>query len=386
LLQLGFAAFGAFGFILVLVAANQHELAQVLSLDLQRTGLLGSTLIAGIGIGVAAAGPLYDRGPRRPIFIGACVLVAAGASTVSASMGFTRACAHVIVIGLGAGLYETVLNASVIQQRGTSAGRSIAVLHSAATLGAMAAPLVFGGLMALGQSGFEMAFRMVAALHLGLAAWALVVEFPAHQPSPDDREPTSEPATARGSVLLGPAMLALYVCGFAYVGVESSLTLFAIPWSTDVLALDVGRGRAGISAFWFGLLVGRLGSAALPGPLTARWLAGSGLAGGVVVAVAWIFAPAAPELLLGAAGLAMGGVFPLMVALAGRAAPEAAGRAVGWVAGIASAGGFALPWLTGAFADGIGLRASLGTLVVWCIVLAIAATIAGRHMRRSEEV
>ncbi len=66
MLPLGFSAFLAFGVLLVLVGANQADLARDLSLDLARTGLLGSGLAAGLGIGVMAAGPLFDRYPRRP--------------------------------------------------------------------------------------------------------------------------------------------------------------------------------------------------------------------------------------------------------------------------------------------------------------------------------
>ena len=56
--SLSFALFGA---LLVLVGANQDALAASLGLDLKRTGLLGSSLILGVGIGVLVAGPLADR-------------------------------------------------------------------------------------------------------------------------------------------------------------------------------------------------------------------------------------------------------------------------------------------------------------------------------------
>ena len=65
MLPLGFTAFLAFGVVLVLLGASQADLAEALSLDLARSGLLGSVLALGIGVGVVGAGPLFDRYPRR---------------------------------------------------------------------------------------------------------------------------------------------------------------------------------------------------------------------------------------------------------------------------------------------------------------------------------
>jgi predicted MFS family arabinose efflux permease len=68
---LAFAAFLLFGVMLVLVGANQAELARDLELDLAGSGLLVSLLSVGLGVGVLGAGPLVDRLPRRPLFVGA---------------------------------------------------------------------------------------------------------------------------------------------------------------------------------------------------------------------------------------------------------------------------------------------------------------------------
>jgi hypothetical protein len=65
LLALGFSAFLAFGVLLVLVGANQADLARDLDLDLAHSGLLVSSLALGIGIGVVGAGPIrWDSAAR----------------------------------------------------------------------------------------------------------------------------------------------------------------------------------------------------------------------------------------------------------------------------------------------------------------------------------
>ena len=70
LLPFCFSAFIGFGMVLILVGANQAALADALDLSLARTGLLSSAMALGIGIGVVGAGPLFDRYPRRPLFVG----------------------------------------------------------------------------------------------------------------------------------------------------------------------------------------------------------------------------------------------------------------------------------------------------------------------------
>src|SRR5262245_36137825 len=75
-LPLCFCAFLAFGVVLVLVGANEASLAAQLGLDLARSGLLASSLALGLGAGVVIAGPLFDRYPRRPLFVASTLLAA----------------------------------------------------------------------------------------------------------------------------------------------------------------------------------------------------------------------------------------------------------------------------------------------------------------------
>ena len=56
-----FAAFLVFGSVLVLIGANQADLSDALALSLAETGLLASALSLGLGVGVVASGPLFDR-------------------------------------------------------------------------------------------------------------------------------------------------------------------------------------------------------------------------------------------------------------------------------------------------------------------------------------
>ena len=86
------------------------------------------------------------------------------------------------------------------------------------------------------------------------------------------------------------------------------------------------------------------------------------------------------ELTFFAAGFALGCVYPVMIAMAGQRFPHARGTAAGLAAGAGAAGGFAVPWLTGALGDGFGVAFAVGSLAFWSACIAAAAA-ASRRMR-----
>jgi nitrate/nitrite transporter NarK len=72
-----------------------------------------------------------------------------------------------------------------------------------------------------------------------------------------------------------------------------------------------------------------------------------------------------------------------MIALAGAEFPFASGTAAGLVAGAGALGGFAIPWMTGALGDAVGLAAGLATSSLWCLAITAAAFALARMSRAS---
>lgn len=368
MLPLCFAAFLAFGAVLVLVGANQASLERALELDLAASGLLGSALAAGLGLGVVAAGPLFDRYARRPLFVGSTLLAGAALLGVERDMSFARWLAHVAATGLGIGLYDTLVSAVLVQRYREAAARPMLVVHAAATLGALATPPLVGWIA--GRAHFTWSFAALGWAHLGLAAWGACVALPAPEPR--------VASGGSGRRALSLALLPIGAIAFAYVGVEAAATVFAVPYAKAALGLSEARGQLGISAFWLGLLLGRVGVLALRRTLDAGVLTGSGALGAACFAGAALAALPQVELVLLAAGLALGCVYPLMISLAGQRFPRARGTAAGLAAGAGALGGFAVPWLTGALGDAAGMRAAFASLAAWCAALALAAAVAHR--------
>jgi len=376
LVAFSFAGFLLFGVLLVLVGASHADLAPALGLDLEETGRLGASLLLGMGLGILAAGPLIDRLPRRPIFLVATLMTALALVTTSAEMGITRALAHVFFIGMGAGVFETVLNVVAVERAEQGAARYITFLHTAATLGAILAPTLLGALGALG--GFELGFRATGCAALALALWSWRAPFEAPPPPP---QPSSEARAEGFQSLATPTLFALCAIGFAYIGIEASVTLFAAPYA-DSLQLEPGRGSYAITAFWLGLLLGRIVLIARPLELGTGILMAAGiaaallLAGGVAIGVSQV------ELWVAACGLALSGVFPIMVALVGQAFPHARGTATGIAVGAGTLGGFAISWFTGWIGELVGVGIAMAGLSLWCLAITLAAFSARTLMAR----
>ncbi len=370
MLALSLASFFVFGVCLVLLGANQADLAAALGLDLARSGLLVAALSLGLGIGVVGSGPLIDRWPRRPLFVAATLISALALLLVDASMGFARAFLHVALVGLGMGVYETLLNAAIGERFREHSAKPLVFVHAAATLGGMlGAPAI--GWIASHHHWIE-SFQWTGAIQLVLIAGALVVRFPA---PPRTHQPTAAPEAAAP---LSLALLPFAIIGFGYVGIETAMTIFAVPYATDALQLGAERGRSAISAFWFGLFAARLALLLVRGRIDTRYLVASGLLGSAALAAGIGLGWRQSELVFASVGVALGIVFPLMIALAGERFRDARATAIGLVAGAGALGGFAIPWLHGAIGDRAGVAVALASLAFWSLVMAAAARAARR--------
>lgn len=368
MLSLCFSAFVCFGLVLVLVGANQAEIARELELDLMQSGMLGSALALGIGIGVVSAGPLFDRWARRSLFVGSAFVAGVALLSVGPGVGFDALLLHVVAIGLGIGIYDTFINAMIVERfRGDSA-RPMTIVHAGATVGAMLGPLLIGAMTS--QLHWTTSFRVAGVAHLGVAVWGAFVAFP-----PIRTDAGSEPV-APIPLLRSRALIPFAAVAFAYVGVESAMTIFAVPYANG--ALDLDSGRTAISGLWLGLFAGRMTTAAFARTLGPWLIVGSGAAGGACVLAGVVSASTHVVEIFAVMGFSLGCVYPVMIAGTGKQFPHAPGTAAGLAAGAGALGGFFVPWLTGAIGDMSGIAAGLGSIAAWCAAIAVGGVAMAR--------
>jgi len=242
------------------------------------------------------------------------------------------------------------------------------VVHAGATLGAITGPLLVELLAA--NHHWSASFRLTGLAHLAIAAAAFGLRFPG-PPTPDRTSDAASAGVFR--VLRSRSLLPFALVAFAYVGIEGAATIFALPYAGDAGGLSEARGRATISALWSGLLVGRLAAAPLVGRHGPRVLLAAGPLAAACLCVGVLAGAHHAAATFAAVGLALGGVFPVMISLAAQQFPDAPGTAAGLAAGAGALGGAAIPWITGLIGDGVSVTAAVGSLALWCAAIAAGA-------------
>jgi fucose permease len=367
------ATFLALGSLLVLFGANATEIISSLELDYADVGLLGSMLSLGLGLGIVIAGPIADRMARRPIYIASCAVVIASTMTLGPETTFAELMIRMIAIGFGAGFYETVLSVIIIEEFGDAARQRLLFIHAGAPLAACLVPLLMGLLRLNVDFEWYTTFRIVGLLHVPLIVAAC---FQSMKATPTLAAPVGAGAERNAPSPNRIALAGICLATFAYVGVESSITIFVADHTVTDLGLSAERAAWTISSFWGGLFVGRLASGFAPRSPGAGITAVFAFIGaGIILAfgLGWV---GYPEISMATAGIVLGGVFPVMVGLAGQSLPASPATAVGLAGGLGSLGGFVIPWCTGELARSSGLPFAITTLSAWLLLLVAAALVA----------
>jgi len=373
MIPLSFSGYFCLGLVLILLGANQADLARNLDLDLEQTGMLASAFAAGMFVGMTGAGPLYDRLPHRPLFLSTILLTAIALFGFGPGNSFGEALVLFAAIGFGSGAYDTLFNSAIAERYGERSARPMALLHAGTAFGAIVAPILVAAIAA--RWHWERSFHAMGAAHLALAGVASFVRLPT-------RMPGARSSHADAADLFSTAIVPFVVVAFAYLGLETAFDVFAIPYATDGLALDVIRGQTAISGLWFGLLAGRLGTLVLRGNLDGRVLVGCGILCLAVIALGTTLGSSQIEVFYFCVGFALGPVFPLTLALAGQRFPHSHGSVIGLAAGAGSLGCSVVPLLTGALGDHAGILLAVKWLGIWALAIAVGGAVIVRGRTR----
>ena len=268
--------------------------------------------------------------------------------------------------GLGLGLSMTATSMLIGSRYAGKRASTLSLLNAFWTIGAALAPqIAFFWVGRWRPTPFFVVFGLAALVALGVAG--------------PRRERAAGTANASGLAHAQPGdrklILVFVGLGFLYVGVESSIGGWLMTYIQRLPIHNQAWAPIATSAFWIGLLCGRL---LAPGVLLrvseARLLGAClGIAFASTAFLLWVQNPTAITLTVAIAGCGLGPIFPLLLAKA-LAALNDSPRAK-WVFSMSGLGGAALPWIIGVLSShGDSLRVGLVVPVIALLGMMLLTT------------
>lgn len=329
-----------------------------------RAGFLLAVLVAS---GVAAS----RLGKAHSLAIGG-ILLAAGLFAYAVAPAYALVLAAVVLVGIGGGVFEGLLNPLVQDAHPTDSGRYLNITNAFFSVGILVSVLVVGDLLTRGVG-----WRYLVA-GVGLLALITGVLFvPLARAERIMRAKQSVRVSVRResrSILADKRFWVFAIAMFCGGGAEGGFTF----WSASYAQLNLGAmargGALATAAFSAGMVVGRLAS----GHYVAQHrlpvlIIGSAILGVVASMVAWAVSGLVPFMaVLFVAGLSIACFWPSIQSHAG-ARMEFDSTILFILLSVGGIPGYGLTsWIMGIVAEARGLRTSLLVLPALLVVLTVS--------------
>ena len=265
-------------------------------------------------------------------------------------------------VGFGQGMLEIGANCSVIQLERQGQSRLMNLMHSAFTIGAVAAPLL-SGLILDQEFHWRFVYLLLAGASALLACGLFGCRFPEMK--------TIAGIGKRLQAFRSGFLLCCTVGILLYVGVEMGVSSWIGEFYVVVAGGSLISASFLVSVFWGGILLGRLGMGLFYfGHRHDRvLLLFSGL---TVLSFVWmLFSESGSSLFLSAfvTGIGLSVIYPTIMVLVGKRYSEDQGLSVGIVASGGGIGAFFFPLVMGWLADSTSLRVGFSFFALMSIVM-----------------
>ena len=342
-----------------------------------QVSLIITVMSVGFIIGSLVGGAVSDRIGRRVMLILSAIGSAGAMTWLAASPSFGSLLAAGLLAGgaLGPGsAVSTALVADAARERST---RALNLVNTAFAFGAILAPSLVAVCLAAFAS-WRVAYLVVAVwLATGGVVFARLSYPPQRGVSPPFR------TIVRGLGSPAPILIGLVLT--MYVGVEIAFADFGAAFMEKAQGIPRTAAATSVTAFWVGVLVGRLSVARLasawPARRIVRWSLSLALAASVLAALA----VSAPLAILGFAltGASLGGVFPTVLGIGVRLRPDMSGALAGALTALAGVGGALLAPMLGAASDAAGPRGGMLLAPAFIFAAMLLFELVQRLRRRS---
>ncbi len=333
-----------------------RAIATAFGLDNTASGLFLGCMFWGMVAGIFVSGPLADRVGFRVLLVGAAVLETAGMCVVARSGGMWDIYLGSSIAGFGMGVVDALATPLACAAYPQARARVANLVHSFYPLGLLLAGVL---VMLLGHWGWRRIYLLMglACLPAGLLFACLRLPAAAHEGP--DRLP------ARRLIMLRPFLLllaAILLAGVTEVGFSHWLPTYV----EKAQGGTRGMGTAAFLVFGVAMTLGRLGHSAVAHRFRLRtlWIAGAA-ASALVLSLASLDAPPFFTILCAAVmGVAISGLWPITLALAGNRYPQAGASMYSTLHVVGNAAGIIGPLMVGVIADRWDLHAGMAVLAV----------------------
>ena len=332
--------------------------------------LLFVSLTAGYIVAAFGSGLLVALlGERRFLALGAAAF-ALGALLVSLRPPFALVLLTMIAFGFGFAIIDAGLNAYITAMPESTT--RLNNLHAFYGIGGFLGPIIAAAILARGLPWNTVYALWCACGLLLVVGFARLFDVG----SAGTRQPTTK---AAGTSLLTDILRLRLVWLAAifmlfYVGAEISIGSWSFSFLTEVRHHGSLLSGWSVSGYWLGITVGRLTLARLAARLAVAdtaliryCLIGAGVG---VLCIWFAPLPAVAAFGLWLAGFSLGPIYPTTIALLPSLVPaRLVPSAVGFLAGLGSAGAALFPWLAGTLAQAVGLWSLMPYVIALLVVL-----------------
>lgn len=361
-----------YGVSTTLIGTILLQLLGEFGLPMARGGIFYSVLNIGCFIGILSSGILIERFHPTRLNLYTYGMLALLLLCVSATRTLTAYLAVSLVLGMMSKLLDASVNACIAQKHTANPGFYMNLLHASFGTGSFFGPLLAGFLLEKGFS-WRSPYLMLGCfcLLVGAAYYAL-----SRRESANTAETARAAAPAAYRTLLTPRVLVLLAIIFLYCGHQMGMNNWVPAYLQERFGTETAASGFGLSVFWAGLIVCRLGCSLLTRRYPERRLLQIGMALGsgllllgVLLGSEWAaFAGSA------AAGLLTGATIPMVLTLVYGWHPESRGKITMLFFTAISMGGVFFPWLMGLVGGAFGLDKAMllnGGLLAAAFVLCL---------------
>lgn len=338
----GFLAIFVWGSLAGLLGAVLPALRERAGLTLADSGRVFIALSCGLVVSSLAVGPLIDRAGKRPVLIGAVMLVVAALLSFTAAHSLGLMLVLAFALGAGGSALVTAAHALVADLNADHRAASLNLLDFFFGVGAFVTPFAIVPLQQ--QGGVDLVLYVLAGFAATVLAYLLLQPFSAvHE--------AAGHSTAVGGgwrQLLTPAFIVPALLIFLYVGTEQSIWDWQVTYSMQHLGLSQVDAARMLSVFPVAIMAGRAINTRVLLHVDAvtvlRVSTIGALAAFTVVMLA--SSSAVATVALAAAGVCMATVFPTTLGVISARFASVSGTALGaaitcgWLGSVAISPGF----------------------------------------------